>query len=295
MTGFDAFALGLVQGLTEFLPVSSSGHLVIGQALLGVTLPGITFEIVVHMATLLSVMIVYRERLLGLLGGALRREPDALGYVGLLALGTLPAGVVGVGFGEPIERLFESPLTVGFALLATGTILFSSRWALARQDRAAAAAGTAPEASGADGGRGAVGAGSAAGRRPIGALTVRIALLIGLAQCVALVPGISRSGSTVVAALWLGVPAVEAAAFSFLLSIPAVAGAAILQVPELTSEGGGVGALPLGIGFVVAAVSGVAAIALLVRMLRNRSFPHFAWYCWGAGALFLAWMTLGPG
>jgi len=261
MTAWEALLLGVIQGATEFLPVSSSGHLVIGQALLGLSLPGITFEVVVHVATLLSVIIVYRERLLKLLRGALLRDPDSLRYVGLLALATLPVVVIGLGFGGLIEALFQSPIGVGVALLGTGGILFSTRSALAR---------------GLD--------------VPVG---VRAALLIGLAQCVALVPGISRSGTTVAAALWLGMRPAEAAAFSFLMSLPAISGAAILQLPELGGAIREVGALSLVLGFVAAAGTGVLAIRLFNRMLRNHSFPHFAWYCWGAGSLFLGWLLLG--
>ena len=278
MTNFEAFILGLLQGAAEFLPVSSSGHLVLGQALMGISLPGITFEVVVHVATLLSVLVVYRGRLLALARGTLvQRDADSLGYVGLLALATIPVAFIGLVFGDQIEAAFDRPATVGFALLFTGTILFSTRWAL---------------------------------RRPLSsAIGVRTAILIGLAQCVALIPGVSRSGSTVVTALWLGVSPVEAAAFSFLMSIPAIAGAAVLVLPELFGGRGGVesgavpgiefgvvesagpGATTLIVAFLTAAVCGVLAIRLFVLMLRNRSFPVFAWYCWGVGLLFLGWIN----
>jgi len=278
MTNFEAFILGFLQGASEFLPVSSSGHLVLGQALMGISLPGITFEVVVHVATLLSVLVVYRGRLLALARGTLlQRDSDALRYVGLLALATLPVAVIGLVFGDQIEAAFSRPATVGFALLFTGTILFSTRWAL---------------------------------RRPLSpTVGMRAAIFIGLAQCVALIPGVSRSGSTVVTALWLGVAPVEAAAFSFLMSIPAIAGAAILVLPELFRGGGVVeagaasgleaaalesaapGGTPLLVAFITAAVCGILAIRLFVLMLRNRSFPVFAWYCWGVGLLFLGWIT----
>lgn len=261
MTHLESLVLGLLQGATEFLPVSSSGHLVIGQELMGLSLPGITFEVVVHVATLLSVVVVYRERLLELARGTLLdRDAAAWRYVGLLAAGTLPVVVVGLGFGEAIEELFQSPAVVGVALLFTGAILFSTRWALRRAQ--------APE------------------------FGVKVALLIGVAQCLALVPGISRSGSTVVTALWLGVAPVQAAAFSFLLSIPAIGGAALLQVPALGHAAAGDGVAVLATAFVAAAVTGVLAIRLFVRMLRDRSFPHFAWYCWAVGLLFLGWLAL---
>jgi len=278
MTNFEAFILGLLQGASEFLPVSSSGHLVVGQTLMGISLPGITFEVVVHVATLFSVLVVYRGRLLALARGTLlRRDSDALRYVGLLVVATLPVAVIGLVFGDQIETAFSRPATVGFALLFTGTILFTTRWAL---------------------------------RRPLSAaIGVRAAILIGLAQCVALIPGVSRSGSTVVTALWLGIAPVEAAAFSFLMSIPAIAGAAVLVLPELFRGGGVVeagttsgleatalepavsGGTPLVVAFITAGVCGVLAIRLFVLMLRNGSFPVFAWYCWAVGLLFLGWLT----
>lgn len=261
MTPIEAFILGVVQGATEFLPVSSSGHLVIGQELMGLFLPGITFEVVVHVATLLSVVIAYRDRLLELARGTLlERDGEAWRYVGLLVVATLPIAVVGLAWGGRVEALFQNPRAVGIALLCTGGILFTTRWALRRE--------LSP------------------------GFGVRVALLIGLAQCLALVPGISRSGTTVVAALWLGVAPVQAAAFSFLLSIPAIGGAAILQLPKLDVAAEGIGIGPLAVGFVAAAVTGVVAIRLFVRMLKDRSFPLFAWYCWGVGLLFLAWLAV---
>jgi undecaprenyl-diphosphatase len=261
MTPFEAFLLGVIQGATEFLPVSSSGHLVMGQELMGLHLPGILFEVVVHVATLLSVIVVYRSRLLELIRGTLiAPEREAWRYVGLLVVATLPVVVIGLAFGDQVESLFQNPAAVGVALLVTGAILISTRWALKKE--------LSPT------------------------FGVRVALLIGLAQCFALIPGISRSGSTVVAALWLGVAPVQAAAFSFLMSIPAIAGAAVLQVPQLDLMAEGIGILPLILGFVAAAVTGILAIRLFVRMLKDRSFPMFAWYCWAVGLLFLGWLTL---
>ncbi len=264
MSELEALILGVLQGATEFLPVSSSGHLVMGQELLGLSVPGIAFEVVLHVATLLSVFVVYRGRILELVTGALvKGDRDAWRYLGLLALATLPAAIVGLGFRDRVEALFEEPAAVGVALLVTGALLFSTRWAL---------------------------------RRPAAAdVGVGAALLIGIAQCVALAPGISRSGSTVAMALWLGVRPVEAAGFSFLLSIPAIGGAALLQAPDLAASATGIGTASLAIGFVFAALTGVLAIRLFVRMLENRSFPAFSWYCWGAGILFLGWLALAGG
>jgi undecaprenyl-diphosphatase len=257
----ESAILGFVQGATEFLPVSSSGHLVMAQALLGLEIPGVLFEVAVHVATLISILLVYRTRVGSLLQGAVRRDREALTYIGLVAVATVPAGLLGVFAKDAIEGLFDSTWAPGVALLVTGAFLWSSRGPLER----------------------------ASGVRP----TWGAALLIGVAQAFALVPGISRSGATVVAALWLGLEAREAAAFSFLMAVPAVAGAAVLQVPDLGE--GGVVALSPGVvmlGSVVAGVTGVLAIRTFNAMLERRSFHFFAPYCWIAGASYLVYLAL---
>jgi undecaprenyl-diphosphatase len=256
---WEAVILGVVQGATEFLPVSSSGHLVIGQALLGIELPGIFFEVAVHVATLLSVLLVYRQRVAELVVGAVRRDPTAWRYLGLLALASVPAGVVGVFFGDGVEALFESPWTVVVALAVTGALLWSTRAAQSR-------------------------------RESWGEVDTARAVIIGLAQAFAIVPGISRSGSTVVTGLWLGVDARDAAAFSFLMSIPAIGGAALLQVPELMEGTPGMSGIVLMTAAVAAAVTGVLAIRTFLLMLQRRAFHHFSLYCWGVAALFATWL-----
>ncbi len=261
MSWWEALVLGVVQGATEFLPVSSSGHLVITQQLLAVDVEGVLFEVAVHVATLVSILLVYRTRVGELAAGAFRGERDAWRYIGLVVLATVPAAVIGLGFEDRIEAFFEDGWVTGVGLLLTGAILWSSRAAL-RRDPAAS-----PDA--------------------------RAALLIGLAQSLALVPGVSRSGTTVVVALWLGIEAREAAAFSFLMAIPAIAGAAVLQVPSLLEGPPAVGASALGVGALAAAVTGVLAIRTFVLLLERRTFYHFAVYVWIVGVAFLAWLALG--
>jgi undecaprenyl-diphosphatase len=258
----EAFLLGLVQGLTEFLPVSSSGHLVIAQALMGVVQEGVLFEVAVHVATLVSVLVFYRRRVAELVVGVLRGQAEAWRYAAKLALATLPAVVVALAFGDWLESLFDAPAVAGVCLLVTGAILWTTRY-------------TAPPARGGEPGWGA-------------------ALLIGCAQAFAILPGISRSGTTVAAALALGVSPVAAAEFSFLMSVPAISGAAVRMLPEIgrvTSSD----TAPILIGSVAAMVSGVLAIWLFVRLLRTRSFHRFAYYTWAAGGLFLVWLALGRG
>lgn len=261
MSYFDAVILGLVQGLTEFLPVSSSGHLVMAQTFLGVPAPGVFLEVSLHVATLLSVMVVYRKKLLELAVGAVRRDGAALRYIGMLALATVPVAIVGFLFKDAIEAAFDTPYVTGYMLLGTGAILWSTRHG-AGQD-----------------GRGDPGAGQA--------------LAIGVAQCLALLPGISRSGTTIAAGLWLRLDGVRAAEFSFLMSLPAIGGAAILQATEL--QGGDAIHGPLLAAFATALVAGVVAIRSLVWLLRRKGFHHFAWYTWAAGALFLAYLYLVGG
>lgn len=259
MTTLEALWLGLVQGLTEFLPVSSSGHLVMAQSLLGLEESGVVFEVAVHVATLVSVLVFYRRRVAGLVVDTLRRRPEALEYVGKLFVATLPAVALVLVAGDFLESLFDRPLVVGVALLTTGAILWSTR-------------STLPGAH-------------------AGTPTWSNALWIGCAQAFAIVPGISRSGSTVAMALALGVAPAAAAEFSFLMSVPAILGAAVLKLGELATIAPDA-VVPLAAGSAAAGVSGVAAIWLFVRLLRSQGFHQFAYYVWGVGAAFLAWSLL---
>lgn len=259
MTVLEAIALGFIQGATEFLPVSSSGHLVMAQAVLEIDIRGVAFEVAVHVATLLSILLVYRTRVTELSVGAVQRDRAAWEYIGLVTLATVPAGVLGVFAKDDIERLFDNPYAPGVALLVTGAFLWSSRAAVER--------------------------GSA--DRP----TWQAAVLIGVAQAFALVPGISRSGATVVAGMWLGLEAREAAAFSFLMAVPAIGGAAVLQLGGMTGAEG-LSATVLVSGGLMAAVTGVLAIRTFVAVLARKSFHLFAPYCWSVGFAYLVYLTV---
>ncbi len=257
MTYWQGLLLGLVQGLTEFLPVSSSGHLVFVETVLGVSTPGVVVEVVLHIATLLAVVVVYRSRLMAIGVGVARGDRNARRYVGLLAIGSVPAAVVGLAFADLFERAFDSLFMVGCSFVVTGAVLWSTRWI-----RTVPAADT-PSATGAAG--------------------------IGIAQALAIFPGISRSGTTVATGLWLGVRPEAAAEFSFLLAVPAIAGAGLLQLPDLSSATTQVGWGPLSASFLVALLSGVFAIRFLITLLRRRAFHRFAPYCWGLGAVTVWW------
>ena len=254
MSVFEAAVLGLIQGLTEFLPVSSSGHLVLGQALLGVESPGVVFEVAVHLATLCAILWVYRARIGQLARGAASGDRDALAYIGLILVASVPAGVVGVAGREWFEAKFDDPGLAAAMLLVTGVIVWTLRF-------------TAPRAT---------------AHRP----DVRRSFLIGCAQAFAILPGISRSGATVGLGAWLGVEVVRLAEFSFLMSVPAILGAGLLEMGAMSTVTNG-DLVAISVGSVVAAVSGVAAIHLFVRMLRNSTFHRFAYYCWFVGGAYL--------
>lgn len=265
MSVVDAILLGVIQGLTEFLPVSSSGHLVLAQALLDIRLPGVVFETVVHVATLCAVLWVYRGRVLELARGVVGGEGPAIRYLGMLALASIPAGVVGVAGRDFFEAAFESAEVAAGMLLVTGVLV----WTLRRTGPAAEAGEPGPAQ----------------------------ALWAGVAQALAILPGISRSGSTVAAGVWRGVEPVRMAEFSFLMSVPAIGGAALLQADGLSAAAAATGSGALWAGFAAALVAGVAAIHLFVRALESRAFHRFGYYCWavGGGYLAAAWLLPGVG
>lgn len=263
MSVLSAIILGIVQGFTEFLPVSSSGHLVLGQALLGISLPGITFEITVHLATLCAVLWVYRGRVASLAAGAVRGDRASWTYIGLLALASVPAGLVGLLARDWFESAFGRPVVAAALLLVTGFLVYSVRFTASR------AKDPTPSAA--------------------------QATWIGVAQAAAILPGISRSGATVAVGAWRGVQAVAVAEFSFLMSVPAILGAGLLLLGDGGEVAGGPTSVALAAGFGAALVAGVAAIRLFVRMLEAGAFHRFAWYCWGAGTAYLVAAVFSPG
>ena len=285
MTVWEATALGLLQGATEFLPVSSSGHLVIGQLAWGIEAPGVVLEVTLHLATLFSVVWAYRERIGWLIRGALVLRPDALRLVGLLAVASVPAAAVGFTAGRHVSALFEDARVTGMALLVTGMVL----WWGGRGGRTMASGETVEH--------GPAACGPSTGRADYARATLptwRTAAVIGIAQALALVPGISRSGMTVATALRCGMGGREAAEFSFLMAIPAILGAAVLNLPTALSaaeEYGVAFVAPLAVGFVVATVTGVLAIRTLVAALKGGRLRWFAPYCWVVGCSFLVWLA----
>ncbi len=256
MTLWQGILLGLVQGLTEFLPVSSDGHLAVIGHVAGVHTPGVFVEVALHVATLGSILVVYGRRFWQLVVGVLRRQPDALRYAGLLIIGMIPAGLVGIFLQHLIERAFQSLWAAGVGFLVTAACLWSTRH-----------------------------------RGPEGASqpSPRGALIIGLAQAFAPLPGVSRSATTISSGLWVGLGAVPAADFSFLMAIPLIAGAGLVEARHASADIAQVGAVPLLVGCIVAFLSGVFAIRFLVAMLRRGRFYLFAPYCLAIGLFTLAY------
>ena len=275
MTLIQAFILGIVQGLTEFLPISSSGHLVIGQHLFGLRHADLAFDVSVHVGTLGAVVIFFRRDIAAILT-AIRRyrpawrpsglrallapgSPDAEVRLALLVvLGSIPTAIIGLFLKHFEKILFASPLITGTMLLVTGSVLYLTR-------RPQMAARAHPEST-----------------RPLSAIGVRDCLLIGFVQGLAVLPGISRSGTTIAAGLFAGIDPQAAARFSFLLSIPAVAGAALLVLLEAFAQGR-VDVVVCLAGGLTALIVGYAALAILVYLINRGKLHAFAPYCWLVG------------
>jgi undecaprenyl-diphosphatase len=256
----QALVLGLVQGLTEFLPVSSSGHLILIPVLLGWPDQGLAFDAAVHLGTALALLGYFARELARLAAGVLARQPPALRLLLALALGCVPAGLAGLLLERAVEAHARSTRVVAASLIGWGLIMW---WADRRAARARVHAIDA------------VGPGSS--------------LLIGCAQAIALVPGTSRSGITISAGLVAGLDRPTAARFAFLLGLPITAAAGLLKTRALLLAGpgpDGMAALALGLGTAFAA--GLAAVALLVRYLRQRTLTVFVVYRVALGILILA-------
>ena len=256
MSSLEAIILGLVQGLTEFLPVSSSGHLAIGKALFGIETADLSFEVAVHAATVLATIVVFWKDIWKLLGGLFKWKLNSeTRYILLILLSMIPVFIVGMFFKDSVESLFGNGLlVVGCALLVTALLLFLSETLTARR--------------GADGGK----------------VTWKSALWMGLAQAIAVVPGLSRSGSTIAAGLLSGVSKQEVTRFSFLMVLIPILGEAFLDVVGGDFAASTVGTIPLILGFLAAFVSGLFACKFMIAMVRKARLKWFALYCVLVGA-----------
>jgi undecaprenyl-diphosphatase len=276
---FQAVILGVVQGLTEFVPVSSSAHLVLVPFLFRWPVPSLAFDVAVHLGTALAVVVYFGADLLGILRGAVRtisgrgmdRDRADARLIPLLVVGTVPAAVAGLLLEGLFEDLFTgraavdragAPLTA-LLLVGTAALLLSAEAVYGRRTH---------------------------GHRGMDSISVMDALVIGLFQAVAILPGISRSGATIGAGMFRGLSREAAARFSFLLSLPAILGAAIIALPDLPPEAD-LG--PFLVGAAAASVAGFAAIAFLLTYLRTRTMRPFALYCLVVAVVALgAWLVI---
>jgi len=260
----QAAILGVVQGLTEFLPVSSSAHLILARLFFGFDGDkfGLAFDVACHVGTLIAVVAYFRSELARLVAALPRlfrpNDRDAR-LIWLLVIGTLPAVVAGLLFKHQIEGNLRTP-AIAAAMLAAGALMFF-----------------AAEATGSK-------------TRPETSLTSGEALLVGCAQAVALVPGVSRSGATITMALFIGLRRAEAARFIFLLAIPAILGAAASEAPKVLKAGLGDTAPLFLIGVVTSAVVGYAAVKYFIRYLGDHSLAVFAWYRLALAAATAVWL-----
>ena len=265
---FQAIIIGLVQGLTEFLPVSSSAHLIFAQQALGLSDVGLAFDVLMHVGTLVAVIVYFFNDIVNMIKGFLlslvdlkngnfmgeiKKDPyKKLAWLTILA--TIPVGVVGVLFNEIIESMFKGLTIPAFLLLVTGCLLYASQ----RMN---------------------------SGRIDVRNMTIKEALIMGCGQALAVLPGLSRSGTTIAAGLFAGLDKEFAAKFSFILSIPAILGAAVFQLKDLSGGSVEIGACIA--GFVVAVISGYLAISVLLKIVREKSLDIFAYYCWIVGIIVL--------
>jgi len=255
MNWLQALVLGLIQGLTEFLPVSSSGHLVIGREILGVeAAEDLVFEITVHVATVLATIIVFRKQIWKLLCGLFKfKYNDETDYILKICLSMIPVFIVGMFFKDKVESLFSSLLVVGLALVVTAMLLFFSDIY---------------------GGRGKV-----AARQYRNGIGWWQAFVVGVGQAFAVIPGLSRSGTTISTGLLCGVKRSEVAQFSFLMVLVPILGEAFLDLVGGDVASSSVGAFPLLVGFLAAFVSGLFACKVMIALVKKARLRWFALYC----------------
>lgn len=251
----SAIFLGLVQGFTEWLPVSSSGHLVVSQALLGIDVPP-EFDIAIMAGTIAALLIYFRGKIIWIARGLLKFDKAAVDYAILIIAAGVPTAIIGLAGKSFFKGLFASPFSVSLLIVVTGLFLY------------------------------------AASAKKMGEkkLAWPIAAVVGIAQGIAVAPGISRSGSTIGAAMLLGIKPAEAAEFSFIIGIPAMSVATAVEIIGVQSAGVGMDALAAGI--VAAFAAGYASIGFFMRLIGSGKLHYFAYYCIGAGLLFAA-LTFG--
>ena len=291
MEWFEAIILGLVQGLTEFLPVSSSGHLIIGKELLGVeAADDLVFEVLVHAATVLSTIVVFRKQLWSLIRGFFRfRYNEQTDYVLKICVSMIPVFIVGVFFKDFVEGLFQSVFVVGIALMCTAVLLFLSDMAsgsLFRKSGRSAGAGVSSAESG--GSAGHVSLSERKGYR--NGISYWQAFVVGLGQALAVVPGLSRSGTTISTGLLCGVRRDVMAQFSFLMVMIPILGESFLQLVGGEMTASSIAPLSLVLGFLAAFVSGLFACRVMIALVKKARLSWFAVYCAIVAVLIFVFM-----
>lgn len=264
MSLWEAILLGILQGLTEFLPVSSSGHLVIAQNILGVKKPGVTFEVILHFGTLLSLLWVfyYDIKKIILAGLWITSDLEARKMCYLLLVGCIPTAFMGVFLEDFFVNVFGSLITVGFMLLVTGSLLWLINWKVPGK------------------------------KNPL-KMTYLDALLVGFFQGLAIIPGISRSGATISAALFKDLNRDTALRYSFILAAPAILGASLMEFRKLAlGFQEGIIITHLAVGAFLAFISGVLAIRTFIRVFNMARLHYFAYYCWLTGSLVILWQAI---
>jgi len=243
-SSFQALVLGAVQGLSEFLPVSSSAHLILIPWLLNWPDPGLAFDVALHLGTLLALLIYYWQTWVKLVGSLVNNDVASRRLLFLLIVASVPGAIIGLLLEKQAETIFRTPLLIASTMAVLGLVL----WLVDKLSRS---------------------------QRKVSDFTAADAMLIGLSQALAIVPGVSRSGATITMARALGIEREDAANFSFLMATPIIAGAGLLEARKLVAAGLHA---PVLWGFLASAVFGVAAIAGLIRFVRTRTYQPFAWY-----------------
>ncbi|MAJ44871.1 MAG: undecaprenyl-diphosphatase [Candidatus Marinimicrobia bacterium] len=246
----DLIILGVIQGLTEFLPVSSSGHLVFIQHFLKIESPGTSLEVILHLGTLCSIIFFYNKELSSLLSQIISFEIEALKYIFYILFGIIPAAIAGVFFKDFFTSFFNNLYFTSYFLIFTGFILFCSKFM----------------------------------EHKMNSLSLKNTFMVGLIQAFSIFPGISRSGMTISVAMFLGLEKKEAFKLSFFLAIPIIIGATILEIPHLMSMDNS-SIFPLIIGFFVSACSGYIALKSLYKIVIKNKFWIFSLYCFIIGII----------
>ena len=286
MDWLQALLLGLVQGLTEFLPVSSSGHLAIGKALLGVEpSEDLVFEVTVHAATVLATIVVFRKEIWKLLCGLFKfKYNDETDYIAKICLSMIPVFIVGMFFKDKVESAFNSMLVVGLALIVTAMLLVFSDWKTRRgkgsgTDATEAAEGQCQESGGDQ------------KKEVRNGISFWQALVVGIGQAFAVIPGLSRSGTTISTGLICGVKRSNMAQFSFLMVLVPILGEAFLDVVGGDMAASSTGFLPLAVGFLAAFVSGLFACKVMIALVRKAQLKWFGLYCALVGLAVLIFLV----